>query len=139
MKTEGFLDTNILVYAAAGRRHEPRKQAIARRLVAEVEFGVSAQSLAEFYVAVGRKAALALPLDEIDEWIESLSQRPFVPVDQSVVRDGIFLSRRYGIKYYDAALLAAAERLGAATFYSEDLNHNQLYGSVRVLNPFLEN
>ncbi len=30
------------------------------------------------------------------------------------------------------------ERLGAKTFYSEDLNHNQIYGSVQVINPFLE-
>jgi predicted nucleic acid-binding protein len=139
MRTEGFLDTNVLIYAAAGRKDEPRKQAIARRLVAETEFGVSAQTLAEFYVAVARKVALTLPLDEIDGWIEGLSQRPFVAVDQDIVRAGIYLSRRYDLKYYDAALLAAAERLGATTFYTEDLNHGQLYGSVRAINPFLEN
>jgi predicted nucleic acid-binding protein len=41
-------------------------------------------------------------------------------------------------QYYDAALLAAAERLGASIFYSEDLSHRQTYGSVTVINPFIE-
>jgi len=30
----------------------------------------------------------------------------------------------------------AAESAGASTLYSEDLTHNQLYGTVRVSNPF---
>lgn len=37
---------------------------------------------------------------------------------------------------WDAAILAAAEALGAATVYSEDLNGGRRYGSVRVVNPF---
>lgn len=139
MKSESFLDTNVLVYAAAGRTHEPRKHKIALDLMGRLDFGVSAQTLAEFFVAVVRKAALAMPLRDVDDWIEQLSRRPFTDVDVGIVRGGIYLSRLHGITYYDAALLAAAERLGATTFYSEDLNHNQLYGSVRVLNPFLEN
>ena len=36
-----------------------------------------------------------------------------------------------------AAIIAAAERLGAKVLYSEDLNHGETYGSVRVENPFL--
>jgi predicted nucleic acid-binding protein len=64
---------------------------------------------------------------------------PLQDVDRGIVMRGIELSRTYRINYYDAALLAAAERLGAPIFYSEDLNHNQLYGPVRAVNPFLEN
>lgn len=37
-----------------------------------------------------------------------------------------------------AALLAAAGRHGAPVFCTEDLDHNQIYGSVRAVNPFLE-
>ena len=37
----------------------------------------------------------------------------------------------------DPEQIAAAERLGAKVLYSEDLNHGQTYGSVRVENPFL--
>jgi predicted nucleic acid-binding protein len=138
MPIDCFLDTNVLVYAAAGRDDEPRKTVIARDIIATKLFGVSAQSLAEFYVAVARQIAQPLSLAEIDAWIERLASFPFTEVDANIVRAGIFLSRRYGIGYYDAALLAAADRLGAKIFFSEDLNHNQIYGSVRVVNPFLE-
>ena len=138
MPTDCFLDTNILVYAAAARDDEPRKAAIARDLIATKLFGVSAQTLSEFYVAVAREIAKPLSLAEIDGWIERLASFPFTVVDANIVRAGILLARRYGIRYYDAALLAAADRLGAPIFFSEDLNHNQLYGSVRVVNPFLE-
>ena len=135
---EGFLDTNVFVYAAAGRYADPRKHQLAVDLISSVKFGVSAQTLAEFYNAVGRKAVVKMPLDEIDQWMGQMAERPFTPVDLDIVRGGIFLSRRYGIQYYDGALLAAAERLGAALFYTEDLNHGQIYGSVRAVNPFLE-
>ena len=50
----------------------------------------------------------------------------------------LVFARRFALSYYDAALLAAAARLGAPIFYTEDLNHNQVYGSVRAVNPFLE-
>ncbi|MEX0854091.1 MAG: PIN domain-containing protein [Bauldia sp.] len=136
MPIDCFLDTNVLVYGAAGRQDESRKAAIARQLVATQTFGVSAQTLAEFYNTVSREVLVPLSLAEIDAWIERLSSFPFTPVDTNIVRAGIFLSRRYRIGYYDAALLAAAERLGAPIFYSEDLGHNQVYGSVRVVNPF---
>ena len=50
---------------------------------------------------------------------------------------GIDHARRYQLSYWDGAIIAAAERLGARVLYSEDLNHGQTYGSVRVENPFL--
>jgi predicted nucleic acid-binding protein len=138
MPIECFLATNVLVYAAATKKDEPRKAAIAREIVASEVFGVSAQTLAEFYNTVVIRAAVPMPLAEVDDWIERLATFPFTVVDAHIVRAGIFLSQRYRIAYYDAALLAAAERLGAPIFYSEDLNHGQFYGSVRVVDPFLE-
>lgn len=138
MPIECFLDTNVLVYAAAAKKHDPRKAAIARGIVATERFGVSAQTLAEFYNSVVTRAVVPMLIAEVDDWIERLATFPFTVVDENIVRAGIFLSRRYQIRYYDAALLAAAERLGAPVFYSEDLSHNQRYGSVRVVNPFLQ-
>lgn len=92
--------------------------------------------MAEFVVVARRKSLLAD--DSIDRWLLLLNGVPSVPVDQLYVRTGLDIARRYGIHYYDAALLGAAERLGAPVLYTEDLNHNQVYGSVRAVNPFLE-
>lgn len=96
---------------------------------------MSGQTLAEF-AAVARGKSL-LGDDLLDQWLVLLGTCPLVPVDESYVRAGLDLARRYGIHYYDAALLAAAGYLGAPIFYTEDLNHNQVYGSVRAVNPFL--
>ena len=98
-------------------------------------FGVSGQTLAEF-ANVARRKSLAND-GAVDRWLVFLGSLPFVPVDQVYVTAGLRMARRYRLKYYDAALLAAAERLGAPVFYTEDLNHDQVYGNVRAINPFL--
>jgi predicted nucleic acid-binding protein len=126
----------VLVYAATARKSEPAKWEVAHELLEQQDAAISGQVLAEFYVTVLRKRYL----DERDAafWLERLSLMPMVAVDASLVMAGAALSRRYQISYWDGAIVAAAERLGMDLVYSEDLNHGQLYGAVRVLNPFLE-
>ena len=70
------------------------------------------------------------------EWIEQWTAFPCKSIDHQLVRIAIERSERYAISYWDAAILAAAEALGATTVYSEDLNDGQRYGQVRVINPF---
>jgi predicted nucleic acid-binding protein len=66
-----------------------------------------------------------------------LELQPCALIDPSLIRTAIAVSQRYRIHYWDGAILAAAESLGAEIVYTEDLNHGQSYGSVRVINPFL--
>jgi len=40
------------------------------------------------------------------------------------------------LSFWDALILATANWADVPILYSEDLNHGQLYGGVRVLNPF---
>lgn len=134
-RIECFLDSNVLLYAASERKSDPRRHDIAQELVLGRLFGVSGQSLAEFANVARRKAINNDAI--IDRWLTFLGTLPFLAVDQTYVIAGLRMARRYQLKYYDAALLAAAERLGAPIFYTEDLNHNQVYGSVRAVNPFL--
>ena len=137
MKAELFLDTNILVYAAAGRRGGEAKQQRALELLEEPGIGLSGQVLQEFYVTVTRKLAEPLSVEGGLEWLDLLSFFPVLPIDATIVKRGAWISRRYQTSYWDGAILAAAEGLGVRVVYSEDLNHGQRYGSVRVLDPFL--
>jgi predicted nucleic acid-binding protein len=136
MRNECFLDTNILIYAAAGRLDEPEKHRIAAEIIRTANFCLSGQVLAEFYVNVCRKPLRPPPPKEIDQWIAHLQTFPVAPVDADLVMAGVALSRRFQISYWDAAVIAAAEFLDADVLYTEDLNHGQSYGSVRVVNPF---
>jgi predicted nucleic acid-binding protein len=42
----------------------------------------------------------------------------------------------YQLSWFDAHLWAYAEHYGLNLLYSEDFQHDRLYGSVRVVNPF---
>ena len=139
MSVQLFLDSNILIYAAMKKGREPVKTPRAAEIVAQGDFGISAQVLQEFFVNVTRKSPRnsdPMPVETAMAWIEMLVLQPCAPVDTTVVRNAIVKSKRFMIDYWDAAILSAAESLGAETVYSEDLNHGQVYGSVRVVNPF---
>lgn len=139
MIVEGFLDTNVLVYAAIGHRREPRKYERAVALIEKIGYCTSGQVLAEFFVNVTRKADDPLPFHVAADWVAAIALKPCQAVDERVVLRGIENAERYRISYWDGAIIAAAERLGATTLYSEGLNHDQMYGDVRVVNPFLDN
>lgn len=137
MRVECFLDTNVLVYAAASDEGEEEKRQTALGLIDETDFGLSAQVMQEFYVTVVRKAKVPLAPVQALEWLEQLRVFPCAAIDASLVIVAVEISERYRISYWDGAILAAAESLEAPILYSEDLNHQQVYGSVRVMNPFL--
>jgi predicted nucleic acid-binding protein len=137
MSVDCFLDTNVIVYAAAGRGGEEAKRQRALELIETREFGLSAQVLQEFYVTVVHKIATPLASAEALEWIEQLETFPCLTIDAGLVKIAAEISKRHRISYWDGAIIAAAESLGAPILFSEDLGHGHRYGSVEVLNPFL--
>ena len=137
MTVRCFVDTNVLIYAAAGRDDETAKYGRANEIIQSEAIGLSSQVLQEFFVNVVRKPATPLGVRAAFDWIERLAAFPCIAIDTSLVMTAITLSERYRISYWDAAIIAAAERLEAPVVYSEDFNHGQSYGSVRVLNPFV--
>ena len=137
MTVDSFLDTNVLVYAATGRDAEETKRKRALELIEIEDFGLSVQVLQEFYVAVVRKARVPLSPAAALEWVEQLEAFPCLSMDAAFVKIAAETGVRHGLSYWDGAIVAAAEILGAETLYTEDLNHGQKYGRVRVCNPFL--
>ena len=57
--------------------------------------------------------------------------------DKGIVLEALALRHRHYLTHWDAAILCAARRLGAATLVSEDLETGRNYEGVTVLNPFL--
>jgi predicted nucleic acid-binding protein len=137
MIVDCFIDTNVFVYGATGRFSAPRKQAVALDLVENAVFGVSGQVLQEFFVAVTRRIKTPIPESEAIEWIDGLARRPVAPIDETLVKAAIGIAQRNRISYWDAAIVAAAQTLGAPVVYTEDLNHGQTIADVRIENPFL--
>ena len=98
---------------------------------------MSGQVLSEFYATVTRKGEPPMPAAEALKWIEVLEQNPCVAIDASIVKRGAELSEKHKISYWDGAVIAAAEAIGATTLYTEDLAHEQSYGTVQAINPFI--
>lgn len=139
MNVDAFIDSNVLVYAASSEPTEEPKRARSVELICDMRVGLSAQVLQEFYVVATRKARRRLSADDAMWWLERYAPFPCVDVDHALVCEAVAISERYQINYWDAAIIAAAERLRAPILYTEDLNHGQQYGPVKVINPFLPN
>jgi predicted nucleic acid-binding protein len=136
MRTDCFLDTNILVYAVSSAEGDAAKRTKALDLVHRCNFGLSAQVLQEFYVTVTRKIRKPLPPDLAVALMDEYRLFPMVPTDYPLIVSAAELSLRHGISYWDGAIIAAAEVLQAPTLYTEDLNDGQRYGNVLAVNPF---
>ena len=137
MSVEAFLDTNVLIYAVSSSPDEAGKKERALELIQDMDFGLSAQVLQEFYVNMTKKIAHPLSPEVAVDLLQQFRQFPLVQTDYPLVIAGVEVALRYGISYWDGAIVAAAETLGARTLFSEDLSHGQEYGGVRVVNPFL--
>ena len=130
------LDTNVLLYAFSTAPRDAAKANIARDWISREDWGVPVQVLQEFYVNAVR-APGALSHDDALAMIEEIaSSRPVAATDLPLLRHALQLKDRYGIAYWDAAVVAGARRLGASVLVTEDLSDGQNYGGVRVVNPF---
>jgi predicted nucleic acid-binding protein len=69
---------------------------------------------------------------------EQLEAFPCLPIDGRFVKIAAETSERFRLSYWDGAIVAAAELLGAKLLYTEDLNNGQRYGIVEARNPFLK-
>jgi predicted nucleic acid-binding protein len=139
MSPQHFLDTNVLVYAAAGKRDDFAKYEIANSLILSGNFAISAQVLGEFYSTVRFPQHEMLDINEAQNWVHRLTEFCILDVDAKLVSASMFIKERFKIRFWDAALIAASHTLGLNTLYTEDLSHGQKYGSVTVINPFKAN
>lgn len=132
-----FFDTNIFIYVVSAASADQANKQIAQRLMTESDFGLSVQILQEFMDVTLRKQHLGLSPEEISAMINLMVTYPMVETSVSLARHAFVIKTRFQIRYWDAAILAAALELGCHTLYSEDLNHGQNYDGVKVINPFL--
>jgi predicted nucleic acid-binding protein len=137
-----LVDTNVLVYRFDPRF--PEKQAKADRLlrkgIADDSLRLAHQAIVEFVAAVtrplGGEAPLLEPAVAILEAEDLARQLPVIYPDARVVRTAFRGMAMYGLSWFDAHMWAFAEANGLPELYSEDLQHDRWYGTVRVIDPF---
>jgi predicted nucleic acid-binding protein len=139
MSDRFFVDTNLLVYAydqATGGKHNLVVK-LFRDLLAAGTGVLSTQVLQELAVSLRRKVAAPLSSSEVRKILSELQQdwEIFVNAPETIL-DALEIEERFRISFWDALILSAAQTSSATILYSEDLNHGQRYGDVRVVNPF---
>ena len=114
------------------------RTAKARAVVAGTDWMISTQVLGEFYRATtSKRRAVPLSHDEAVAWFQLWKRSPVSAVQPPQVDLALELCGRYQIGYYDALILSTARLAGCKVVYSEDLNNEQDYGNLTVLNPLM--
>lgn len=133
MRGRAFLDTNILIYAAAQQdlRTPTARDLLRQRCV------ISVQVLNEFTAVAHRK--LRRPWREIGlalNAIRALCQPP-VPITLETHQHALLIAERTGYRFYDSLILASALRARCDTVYSEDMADGQrIENALTIVNPF---
>lgn len=134
-----FVDANILVYALDSSN--PKKQARAQELLTRLwDSGMgrlSIQVLQEFYVTLTRKITPPLPKEEAFDLVRDYTQWHVFSPSPNDLLAAIELQSRHQVSFWDAMVIQAAIESDCSILWTEDMNHGQTIGGVRLLNPFV--
>ncbi len=133
-----FVDTNIALYAVSPLPEKMDKRSIAVDLIDGDDLALSTQVLQEFYTQATRfRRPWLMAHDEAVGFMTlRLLRFPVQDITLDLVQDAFALRVRFGLNYWDCAILAAARMLSCEAVYSEDMSDTQDYDGLRVINPF---
>ncbi len=131
-----FVDTNVLLYAFDDE--EPARQATARQLIKrlgdEKQGLLSTQVLLELFNALVRKFRVSARTASL--MVAAFCEWPVVDADAALVMRAMARSAQDQLSIWEAMMVEAALRGGAAVLYSEDMQAGRRYGSLLLENPF---
>ena len=76
--------------------------------------------------------------DALREAEELLKQFSVLYPTETMLRQAMRGCAAYQLNWFDAHVWSYAEHYGLSEIFTEDLQHDRLYGTVRVVNPFLD-
>jgi predicted nucleic acid-binding protein len=132
-----FVDTNVLLYAISRDPGEEAKAERANAILDGRDVALSVQVLQEFYVQATRfTRSDPLTHDQATALVEAFLRFPVASITVDIMRTALTTRGRFGLSYWDAAILEASRSLRCDIVLSEDLTDGADYDGVRVENPF---
>jgi predicted nucleic acid-binding protein len=130
-----FVDTNVLLYTldSAHKAKQAAARGWADALWKHRAGRLSWQVLHEFYA---NAAKIGAPLATVRRLVESYAEWQPIGFSLSLTQRAWHWGDQAGLSYWDALILAAAERSGCGWLLSEDFQAGRKYGTVQVVNPF---
>ncbi|MGB7726762.1 MAG: PIN domain-containing protein [Candidatus Acidiferrum sp.] len=135
-----FLDTNIFVYSFDGTA--PKKAQCAGQLIRQAiqtrNGIVSFQVVQEFFNVALRRFAEPMTHADAEQYL-SMTFRPILAVhsSQALYGEALRIAARLKSSWYDSLIIASAIEGQCEVLYTEDLQHGQQIGNLRISNPFL--
>lgn len=133
-----FVDTNVLVYArdaGTGEKQEAAQQWM-DHLWNSQDGRLSFQVLTEYYVTVTAKLRPGMPREQARQDVRDLMAWRPASLDAGLMNGAWLLQDRYGLPWWDALIVSAAQASECTVLLSEDFQEGQDIGGVRVVNPF---
>jgi predicted nucleic acid-binding protein len=113
-----------------------RAKALVERLWPSGEGVLSLQVLQELFVTLTRKLSPPVSRADARDMVSDLTTWQVVQSAGQDVLETIDATTTWQIAFWDAMLVTAARKAGAAVLWSEDLNDGQAFGGTVVRNPF---
>ena len=133
-----FVDTNVLVYLQDGS--EPAKQSCAKAWIAFLAHHraarISFQVLLEFYATLTHKLEPRFEAGEAKEIVRKFSVWQPMAIDFPILEKAWLVQQFHHLSWWDALIVAAAQACECSTLLTEDLQHGQVIGEIRVIDPF---
>jgi predicted nucleic acid-binding protein len=140
MSDRFFLDTNIFIYSFdQGAAVKARKAAELIRKALTTQKGViSYQVVQEFFNVALRRFSQPMKTADAEQYLGTVF-RPLLAVhsSQALYVEAFQLCGHSGLSWYDSLIVSAALQARCDLLLTEDLQHGQRFGSLRVMNPFL--
>ncbi|MBS0449467.1 MAG: PIN domain-containing protein [Proteobacteria bacterium] len=139
MSGADFLDSNVFIYAVDPA--DPAKQTIARELIGQAlatQSGViSHQVVQETLNVLGHKFKVSASRSDRDDLLRNVLA-PLWHVFPSVelYASAMQIHEKQGFGFYDSLIVAAAVEAKCKRLLTEDLQHGQRIGTLRIENPF---
>lgn len=131
-----FVDTGVLL--AADDAFDPMRQAQARAWLQALWMRragrVSTQVLSDYYVVATQR--FAMPAGDARAKLRRLQLWQPWQIDHQTVETAWGVEARFGLRYWDALIVASAAQSGANYVLSSSLANQQHIDGVTVLDPF---
>jgi len=139
MSDRFFLDTNIFVYSfdKSAPKKAVRSSELIQRAIETGQGIVSYQVVQEFFNLALRRFAQPMSIDDAEQYLSTVF-RPLVAVHSSIslYAEALRIQAKNKLAWYDSLIIASAVAGECRILYSEDFQHGQRFGELRIENPF---
>ncbi|MCC5807490.1 MAG: PIN domain-containing protein [Opitutales bacterium] len=139
MSVEHFIDTNVFVYSfdddAGSKRHRARELIV--RSLRDRSGAISSQVVQEFLNVALHKWEVPMDTETAARYLQN-TLMPLCRIypSENLFRSALSIRTDTQYRFFDCLIVAAALQSGAKTLYSEDLQHDRRFGTLRIVNPF---